>query len=196
MALASDASQPSWSYGSFLMLRQGQAASLKPDLGTAARCAGLLLFLWAWVKTWSELVSHLQDVRVQGISYLHHAERSLPVAVLLTGLLATNILGFLHYKQANRKRMAVASALDLDTLLVVIAQGREVMAGLPCPDWDELQMRQVAWRSIPLAVITFFLAARQMLEVPCCQCAASMSVLGGEYGKSCKEEPVRLVRCP
>ena len=84
--------------------------------------------------------------------------------------------------------LAVAAALDLDTWLVVIAHARQVAAGLPCPDWDELQMRQVAWRSIPLAAITFFLAVRQMFEVPCCQAAASFSVIGAEnFGKPSKE---------
>ena len=75
---------------------------LKPNLGTAVRCAGMVLFAWAWLKTWLELGHHLQHVLAGGIAYLYYAEHSLPFAVLLTGLFATNILGFLHYKKAAR----------------------------------------------------------------------------------------------
>lgn len=57
--------------------------------------------------------------------------------------------------------MAVAAALDLDTMYVVSTRSRQIVRNLPCPEWDELQLRQVVWRSIPLAIVTFFLQERR-----------------------------------
>lgn len=76
--------------------------------------------------------------------------------------------------------MAVAAALDLDTMYVVSTRSRQIVRNLPCPEWDELQLRQVVWRSIPLAIVTFFLQVHQSVEIPCCQMAASLSVAGAE----------------
>ena len=67
---------------------------LKPNLGTAVRFAGMVLFAWAWLKTWLELGHHLQHVLADGIAYLHYAEHSLPFAVLLTGLFAQTSWAF------------------------------------------------------------------------------------------------------
>ena len=74
--------------------------------------------------------------------------------------------------------MAVAAALD--TMYVVSTRSRQIVGNLPCPEWDELQLRQVVWRSIPLAIVTFFLQVHQSVEIPCCQMAASLSVAGAE----------------
>eukprot|EP00913_Durusdinium_trenchii_P029613 g27757.t1 len=35
-----------------------------------------------------------------------------------------------------------------------------------CPDFETLQIRTTVWRSIPLAMISLYMAARSLIEMP------------------------------
>lgn len=54
---------------------------------------------------------------------------------------------------------------------------QEILADVHNKDFANLQLRQALWRTIPLAIVGFFLAARVFLEIPICQMAADLSRL-------------------
>ena len=60
--------------------------------------------------------------------------------------------------------------------------GARILEEEDCPEWNQLQIRQAMWRSVPLAVVGFCLAGRVFLEVPSCQLAASFSSAFYSFG--------------
>lgn len=94
----------------------------------------------------------------------------------------TNTLGFLEFYKSARWKEAGLAACDLDTPYILVTQGRQILADADCPDFAALQMRQAVWRSVPLAIVGFFLACRPFLEVPACQVVQSISMIANNMG--------------
>ena len=78
----------------------------------------------------------------------------------------TNTLGFLEFYKSARWKEAGLAACDLDTPYILVTQGRQILADADCPDFAALQMRQAVWRSVPLAIVGFFLACRPFCGGP------------------------------
>lgn len=94
----------------------------------------------------------------------------------------TNTLGFLEFYKSARWKEAGLAACDLDTPYILVTQGRQILADADCPDFAALQLRQAVWRSVPLAIVGFFLACRPFLEVPACQVVQSISMIANCFG--------------
>ena len=100
-----------------------------------------------------------------------------PLAVLLTGLVMTNYLGFREFRKAGDPAMAAWAAVDLDLWTLLGRDRSKILKGEDCPDWRRLQLRQAVWRSLPLAMVNFYLAGRNIFEIPMCQVAVTPSML-------------------
>eukprot|EP00438_Fugacium_kawagutii_P014923 Skav212396 [mRNA] locus=scaffold2663:16865:17461:+ [translate_table: standard] len=76
--------------------------------------------------------------------------------------------------QSTDRPPPLASPNRKDTPTVL---AQEILADVHNKDFANLQLRQALWRTIPLAIVGFFLAARVFLEIPLCQLAAELSRL-------------------
>ncbi|CAE7770568.1 unnamed protein product, partial [Symbiodinium microadriaticum] len=101
-----------------------------------------------------------------------------PVGVLLVGVVMTSIIGVLEFRQEGDSLGASFAAVDLDTPFVIFTQAKPIVQGQDVKSWQKLQMRNAIWRSVPLACITFFLALRDLVEIPACQFLSCVSILG------------------
>lgn len=131
----------------------------------------IALLLWAWLQCWSGMFYHGFQI-CEGSESIKHI---MPMVVLVVGLVMTNVIGFVHFRQKGFWRDACLAALDLDTPYLAYQHGRQIMLGKPCPDWELLRLRNSIWRSLPLAMVGFVLAFRIILEIPTCQAVGTLS---------------------
>jgi len=143
--------------------------------------ATVVLFLFAWATSWYNLITNAVEVGTRTVGH-QNPHYVLPLIVLLLGLLMTNSLGFFEFYSSNRKKEAVLAAFDLDTPYILLNQGQQILKDEECPDFAKLQMRQAIWRSLPLAVVGFFLGCRPFFEIPGCQIVGSLSVMAHHFG--------------
>ena len=138
----------------------------------AWRSFEVLLLLWAWFKCWlvmystSSRILEMQDADIRDLA---------PLAVLVVGFLATSVLGFLHYHEQERPLHACIAALNLDTPHLACRHGWNIVLGGTNQDWETLRIRHSIWRSLPLAMMTFVLTCRNLVEIPACQVAVQNS---------------------
>lgn len=139
------------------------------------RFAEMLLLLWAFIKFWIDMVKNgiivCQQFPDPDPKFLA------PLVVLVVGLLMTSLLGFQDFWQQGRHREAIIAAVDLDTPYLALKHGRQVIYGEDCPDWEKLRQRNSTWRSLPLAMMTFALAFRVLMEIPMCQTVLFTSIM-------------------
>lgn len=171
---------------SFISLRMGdggdQGGQLKQGLPTdipvkdlVQRAAAVVLLLWAWAKCWLNICSNGVEVHHQWPN--PEIRSAAPLAVLVTGLLAVNVLGFLNYWELGYRFAAFVAAVGLDTPYLACTQGRQLVRGETSAEWEWLQIRSSCWRSLPLAMMTFVLSSRSVFEIPSCQATATLSSL-------------------
>lgn len=66
----------------------------------------------------------------------------------------------------------------------------EVLRGDNCLEWEKLRLRNSIWRSLPLAITTFALASRVVVEIPLCQQFATLGPLAvGAFPELEKDSP-------
>lgn len=140
----------------------------------AQQVAGLALFVWSWLKCWGDTVVNALWIVQEGYDIKYAA----PVGVLLVGVVMTSIIGVLEFRQEGDSLGASFAAVDLDTPFVIFTQAKPIVQGQDVKSWQKLQMRNAIWRSVPLACITFFLALRDLVEIPACQFLSCVSILG------------------
>lgn len=131
----------------------------------------IALLLWAWLQCWSGMFFHGFQICAGSKSITH----IMPMVVLVVGLVMTNMIGFVHFRQKGFWRDACLAAVDLDTPYLAYRHGRRIVLGKPCPDWELLRLRNSIWRSLPLAMAGFVLAFRIILEIPMCQAVGTLS---------------------
>ncbi|CAJ1460546.1 unnamed protein product [Effrenium voratum] len=135
---------------------------------SAAASASLVLFVVCWCKGWVDLLGHGQAVLDGDHDILHSA----PLAAQLAGLVMTNLLGAVFYFRRKNWWGGLCACLDLDTWYLLGTQGPEILRA-EAKDWEHLRLRTSIWRSLPLACIGFYLATRDLFEMPLCQMMAS-----------------------
>ncbi|CAE7621716.1 ttn-1 [Symbiodinium sp. CCMP2592] len=140
----------------------------------AQQVAGLALFVWSWLKCWGDTIVNAHWIVQEGYDIKYAA----PVGVLLVGVVMTSIIGVLEFRQEGDSLGASFAAVDLDTPFVIFTQAKPIVQGQDVKSWQKLQMRSAIWRSVPLACITFFLALRDLVEIPACQFLSCVSILG------------------
>lgn len=139
------------------------------------RFAEMLLLLWAFIKFWIDMVKNGIIVCQQFPD--PDPKFVAPLVVLVVGLLMTGLLGFQDFWQQGRHGEAIIAAVDLDTPYLAWKHGRQVIYGEDCPDWEKLRLRNSTWRSLPLAMMTFALAFRVLMEIPMCQTVLFTSIM-------------------
>jgi len=99
--------------------------------------------------------------------------------VVVVGIIMTSLLGFFTLFQQGLYVEACMAAVDLDTPYLAWKHGREVVKGQDCHDWEKLRLRNSIWRSLPLAMMSFILSLRLLMEIPTCQMFATMGAGSG-----------------
>eukprot|EP00434_Breviolum_minutum_P013558 symbB.v1.2.011948.t1/scaffold813.1/size160256/4 len=139
------------------------------------RLVEMLLLQWAWMKTWIDLITN--GIVVVQQYPATDARCTAPVIVILAGIILTNVIGFTHFFRKGCFTEAIAAAVDLDTPYLAYKLYPEVLKGDNCLEWEKLRLRNSIWRSLPLAIITFALASRVVVEIPLCQQFATLGPL-------------------
>ena len=147
-----------------------------------------LLVLKAWMKTWIDLITN--GIVVVQQYPATDARCTAPVIVILAGIILTNVIGFTQFFRKGCFTEAIAAAVDLDTPYLAYKLHAEVLRGDNCLDWEKLRLRNSIWRSLPLAIITFALASRVVVEIPLCQQFATLGPLAvGTFPELEKDSP-------
>ena len=147
-----------------------------------------LLVLKAWMKTWIDLITN--GIVVVQQYPATDARCTAPVIVILAGIILTNVIGFTHFFRKGCFTEAIAAAVDLDTPYLAYKLHAEVLRGDNCLDWEKLRLRNSIWRSLPLAITTFALASRVVVEIPLCQQFATLGPLAvGTFPDLAPESP-------
>lgn len=142
------------------------------NLQMLRRLGEILLLQWAWLKTWIDLWLNGSNLcRKFDIQFLA------PTVVIIVGIVMTNLLGLLNFFQQGLYTDARMAAVDLDTPFLAWKHGSQVAKGEDCPEWEKLRLRNSIWRSLPLAMITFVLSLRSLVEIPSCQMFATFGVV-------------------
>jgi len=152
---------------------EGQSASATQTL---RRGAEVILLLWAWMKCWIDLYVNSRKAWTKP-----DAENMTEILVITIGMLITSVLGCFHFYQQGLAMEACMAALDLDTPFIVCKHGSQVVRGGDCSEWERLRLRNAVWRSLPLAVVTFVLSLRGLLEIPVCQMVATIGPLADGF---------------
>ncbi|CAE7907322.1 unnamed protein product, partial [Symbiodinium necroappetens] len=141
----------------------------------ARRFVEIVLLLWAWLKSWADLLNNgraawqlLPDTDIELLA---------PVVVVVVGIIVTSLLGFFTLFEQGLYVEACMAAVDLDTPYLAWKHGSDVVKGRDCHDWEKLRLRNSIWRSLPLAMMSFILSLRLLMEIPTCQMFATMGVL-------------------
>ncbi|CAE7256322.1 unnamed protein product [Symbiodinium sp. CCMP2456] len=130
------------------------------------------MFVGSWVASWVSLIFNSCQM------FFAHGNLKLdvlyvaPVMVLLLGLFMTNLQGYLEEREADPV-LAKAAAWDMDMALLLQRHWREVCAAKPPAAWNRLKTRQALGRGIPLSMVSFYLASRDLVEAPVCQFAGA-----------------------
>ncbi|CAK9014023.1 unnamed protein product [Durusdinium trenchii] len=136
------------------------------------RAASILLFLWAWCMSWYKLGFYTYQLSAGS----GHIEVRAPLYMLIVGLAISNLLGCHYFLQQERYVMAVFAGLGLDVPFTAVVNRRAILQDEACPDFETLQIRTTVWRSIPLAMISLYMAARSLIEMPLCQAAVILTL--------------------
>ncbi|CAE7365157.1 unnamed protein product [Symbiodinium natans] len=152
----------------------GRPAEKATAFQMAQQVVGLALFVWSWLKCWWDTAVNASWIAQEGYDIKYAA----PLGVLGIGVVMTSIIGVLEFSQDGHYVGALISAVDLDTPYVILTQAKPIVRGEDVKSWQKLQMRNAIWRSVPLACITFFLALRDLVEIPSCQLLSCASILG------------------
>lgn len=142
----------------------------------------------AWMKTWIDLITN--GIVVVQQYPATDARCTAPVIVILAGIILTNALGFAYYFGKGCFTEAIVAAVDLDTPYLAYKLHPEVLRGDNCLEWEKLRLRNSIWRSLPLAITTFALASRVVVEIPLCQQFATLGPLAvGAFPELEKDSP-------
>lgn len=140
------------------------------------------------MKTWIDLITN--GIAVVQQYPATEARCTAPVIVILAGIILTNALGFVDFFRKGCFKEAIVAAVDLDTPYLAYKLHQEVLRGDNCLDWEKLRMRNSIWRSLPLAITTFALASRVVVEIPLCQQFATLGPLAvGAFPDLALESP-------
>ncbi|CAJ1460143.1 unnamed protein product, partial [Effrenium voratum] len=132
--------------------------------------------LFSWGLGWQRILLNARRLQ-DGYDIKYSA----PLAVLLLGVVMTNILGVLDFLHEGHRLSVAMAAVDLDTPYLAAARCPQLLRGEPASDWERLRIRNAIWRSVPLASISFYIALRDLLEIPSCQLVASQSIIANGF---------------
>lgn len=147
-----------------------QIFAMVGSLQKVRRLAEILLLQWAWLQCWIGLITNICHAEFPNPDVKYSA----PLLVIAVGIIATNLLGFANFYSENLPVDACMAAVDLDTPYLACKHGLQVVKGEACPEWEKLRIRNSIWRSLPLAMISFVLSMRSLVEIPSCQAFATL----------------------
>ena len=138
--------------------------------GPAKQLLFIALFLFSWSQCWIAVGTNLWHIaNTPSYRKTPDVKFTAPLAVLLVGLLATNLFGFLAFTRSKQPLEAGLALIGLDSPYVVSSRGLRILRGEKVVEWQELQWRKGLWLSLPLACLKLWMMLRVYVEIPGCQ---------------------------
>ena len=108
------------------MLRMPGMSDFASAWPIAKQLAFIALFLFAWGESWHEIYVKTRALIASGSN---DVKFTAPLLILLTGLIATNILGFVAFKKDGQLLEAGLAVVDLDSPYVVGTRCGKIIRG-------------------------------------------------------------------
>ncbi|CAK0888907.1 unnamed protein product [Prorocentrum cordatum] len=145
-----------------------------PMLSALLSYLDLLFLIGAWLSQWGSILTQVFWAAEAHFEWGNEAAAPpfwhVTVFIGLVGVAVTNVLGARYFYQSGRLFLSVVAALDLDTPVLVVTQGRAYAEG-GAPDLRGLRRRNALWRGLPCAAMSVYVALRVTAQEDICQIA-------------------------